>query len=66
LYCKEHIVQAASVSTDSYATVIANSWRVRGHIEDDVVRGRRPNATRTSVLASNAHSFVNLLTDWIR
>ncbi len=66
LFCKEHFVHAASASTDSYATVIAHSWRVRGHIEDDVVRGRQPNATRTSVLASNAFSFVNFLTGRIR
>jgi len=34
-------MQASSVSTDSYAKVIANSKRVRWSIEDDVVRGRR-------------------------
>jgi hypothetical protein len=40
---KEHIVQttSTSVTTDSYAKVIANSKRVRWDIEDDVVRGRR-------------------------
>ena len=34
-------MQASSISTDSYAKVIANSRRVRWSIEDDVVRGRR-------------------------
>ena len=41
LFTKEHIVQVSSVSTDSYAKVIANSKRVRWDIEVDVVRGRR-------------------------
>ena len=34
-------MQASSISTASYAKVIANSKRVRWDIEDDVVRGRR-------------------------
>ena len=34
-------MQASSISTDSYAKVIANSKRVRWDIEDDVLRGRR-------------------------
>jgi hypothetical protein len=34
-------MQASSLSTDSYAKVIANSKRVRWDIEDDVLRGRR-------------------------
>ena len=34
-------MQASSISTDSYAKVIANSKRVRWGIEADVVRGRR-------------------------
>jgi hypothetical protein len=34
-------MQASSVSTDSYAKVIANSKRVRWDIEGDVLRGRR-------------------------
>jgi len=40
-FAKEHTMQASSISTDSYAKVIANSRRVRWSIEDDVVRGRR-------------------------
>jgi hypothetical protein len=34
-------MQTASVRTDAYAQVIANSKRVRWDIEDDVLRGRR-------------------------
>ena len=34
-------MQTSSVSTDSYAKVIANSKRVRWDIEGDVLRGRR-------------------------
>jgi hypothetical protein len=41
LLSKEHIMQASSVSTASYAKVIANSKRVRWDIEADVLRGRR-------------------------
>jgi hypothetical protein len=40
-FSKEHSMQASSISTDSYAKVIANSKRVRWDIEDDVLRGRR-------------------------
>jgi hypothetical protein len=39
-------VQASSISTESYAKVIANSKRVRWDIEDDVVRGRRFDQTK--------------------
>ena len=38
---REHVMQASSVSTNSYAKVIANSKRVRWDIESDVLRGRR-------------------------
>ena len=40
-FSTEHTMQASSISTDSYAKVIANSKRVRWDIEDDVLRGRR-------------------------
>jgi hypothetical protein len=40
-FSKEQTMQASSISTDSYAKVIANSKRVRWDIEDDVLRGRR-------------------------
>jgi len=40
-------VQASSINTDSYARVIANSKRVRWDIEDDVVRGRRFDLTKS-------------------
>lgn len=39
-------MQASSISTDSYAKVIANSKRVRWDIEDDVLRGRRFDLSR--------------------
>ena len=39
-------MQSSSVSTDSYAKVIANSKRVRWDIEDDVLRGRRFDLAR--------------------
>ena len=39
-------MQASSISTDSYAKVIANSKRVRWDIENDVLRGRRFDLTK--------------------